>query len=139
MWKNILALSGLCLSIAVCANAIAPAFARTGTMSLGSNTAYSMSAFTTDTTESLQPVVGQERIMTDIYLSAQPGYDLEVIITTSGGAEIGRFKAWNYSSYPAGPLNVSLESGLRVPEGESVTLNFNGRGVYTLSGYLAQP
>ena len=139
MWKNIFALCGLCLSSAVLINTLTPAFARTGVVSLGSNTAYSISAFTTGVTESLPSVVGQERIMTDIYLSAQPGYDLEVIITTSGGAEIGRFKAWNYSSYPAGPLNVSLESGLRVPEGESVTLNFNGRGVYTLSGYLAQP
>ena len=139
MWKNTLALGFLCLSASVLVQAVGPAFARTGMTSLGANPSYSISAYTTGTVENLPSVVGQERIITDVYISPQPNYELEIILTTSGGAEIGRFKSSNYSNYASGPHNVSLETGLRVPEGEGLVLTLNGRGIFTVSGFLAQP
>ena len=139
MWKNTLALGFLCLSASILVQTVAPAFARTGKTSFGTNPAFSKSQYTSGSVETLTAVVGQERVITDIYLSAQPNYDLEAIITTSGGVEIGRFKSWNYNGHSSGPYNVSLESGLRVPEGEDLILTFNGNGAYTVSGYLSHP
>jgi len=139
MWKNILALSALILSISMLLRSVPFAEARTGTLSLGFNTAYSISDFTTGTAETLSAVSGQDRIISDVYLSAQPGHELEAIFTTTSGQEIGRFKVWNHYSYSNGAIHNTFESGLRVPAGEDVTITINGRGVYTISGFLAQP
>lgn len=139
MWKNTMAIAALTLSSAVFIHSITPASARTGVVSFGSNPVFSESGFTTSTTLTLPAVSGQERIVTDIFLAAQPNYELEIILTTSGGKEIGRYKTWNYNSYSDGGLDTHLKTGLRVPEGEELNVSVNGRGVYTFSGFLAHP
>ena len=139
MWKNLVALSLFVLSLSIFVHGIAPAIAKTGALSLGNNTSFSKSAFTTGDIETFPTVIGQDRIITDIYLAAQPNYEMEIVFTTSSGQELGRYKTWNYNGYSDGGLDTHLQTGLRVPEGEDMTVSINGRGVYTISGYLARP
>ena len=85
-------------------------------------------------------VANQEIVVTDVSISAQFNHDIEVIFTTSGGSEIGRYKTWNYSNYPGpGTMNANLTSGLRVPAGEDLLVTINGSGSFTFAGKYVHP
>ena len=139
MWKNLIPLSLFTLSFSIFIHGITPASAKTGVLSLGNNTSFSQGEYTTGTVETFSAVVGQDRIITDIHLAAQPNYDLEIVFSTSGGQQLGHYKTWNYNGHSSGGLDSHLETGLRTPDGEDLIITINGRGVYTVSGYLARP
>jgi len=93
----------------------------------------------------------KDLIITDIILTTasfcgSDGYD--VILTTSGGAQIGMFRLssgyGNSSSHYVSNVIANLNSGLVLPAGETLTISNNTsyqscRTNYTISGYMAQP
>ena len=99
----------------------------------------------------------QDLVITDISLSGNGVHSTHnacrwtVSLESETGVTLGVFKTWsqvNYSSYSIGNENISvpLQSGVRVPAGESLSLvvaqDSGGTScsiAYTLSGYYAQP
>lgn len=99
----------------------------------------------------------QDLVITDINLSGNGVHSTyyacrwTVSLESETGATLGVFKTWsqvNYTSYTIGGGNISaqLQSGVRVPAGESLNLvvdqDSGGSScslAYTLSGYYAQP
>lgn len=92
------------------------------------------------TTYTIAAVANQEIVVMDVSISGQFSYDIELIFSTSGGEEIGRYKTWNYSNYPGpGTMSTSLNSGLRVPAGEDLQVTVNGKGTFTFAGKYVHP
>ncbi|MEC7986942.1 MAG: hypothetical protein VX278_17365 [Myxococcota bacterium] len=142
MWKNILSLGVLVLASALFVHTLRPANAQLGPhISQGSNPIFSVGGYSNSiATETVSAQSGQSILITDVIISAQYNDSLEMVLTTSGGAEVGRFKAWNYQSYTGnGMINAQMVSGLMVPEGEELTVTMNGRGTYTFSGRYVAP
>ncbi len=142
MWKNTLALSALITSLALLVHSIGSAHADLGpSISSGSNPVFSYGGYSNGSAgQSLPAQSGQEYLVTDISISAQFNYELEIVFTTTSGSEIGRYKAWNYSNYSSGGIVDShLISGLRVPENEGLNVTVNGYGAYTFSGRSVHP
>jgi hypothetical protein len=142
MWKNVIAISVLIASISLLIHSLSTAKASMGpVVSFASNPIHSIGGYSGGSvTENISGQQGSEFIVTDITISAQYNEQLEVVFTTTSGAEVGRYKTWNYSNYN-GPaiIDSHLRSGLRVPESEGLTIQVNGRGSYTFSGYFAHP
>ena len=81
-------------------------------------------------------------IITDVSLSAVPGGWWYMSLSLSGGDSLASFAGESLQIYP---LHRTFSSGIRVPQGQSLTLDWNASGGtstgyrYTLSGYYAQP
>lgn len=138
MWKNILACSALLLSGAVFVQSIATAQAQQGMVSLGQNPVFSKSGSGSGTV-TISNIAGQEMSVSDITITAQNNYALQVLLRTSSGVEIGRYRAENYHSYNAAHIDTHLISGLRVPHGEDLEIVVSGTGTYTVAGQYVHP
>ena len=142
MWKNMLAMSVLLLSGAVFVQSISSAQANQGMISVGQNPIFSKGGYNggIQTTYTVSAVANQEIVVTDVSISGQFNHDIELVFSTSGGEEIGRYKTWNYSNYPgSGTMNANLNAGLRVPSGEDLQVTVNGRGTFTYAGKYVHP
>jgi hypothetical protein len=142
MWKNILAISALILSASVFVESISTAQANQGVLSMGQNPIFSKGGYNggSQTSHTISAVSGQEIVVTDVSISGQYNQDIEIVFMTSGGAEIGRYKTWNYANYAgSGVINSNMISGLRVPEGEDLLVIVNGAGTFTFSGRYVHP
>ena len=142
MWKNILATSALILASAIFVHSISAAQANQGFISMGQNPIFSKGGYNNNSqnTHTITAVANQEIVVTDISISAQYNHDIEVVFTTAGGSEIGRYKTWNYANYPGpGTMNANLTSGLRVPAGEDLLVTINGSGSFTFAGKYVHP
>ena len=142
MWKNILSLSILILSLTTLVHALKPAHAQLGpSTSQGTNPLFSNGGYCgSSTSHTISAQSGQKILISDVIISAQYGDSLEIVFTTSGGSEVGRFKAWNYQNYGGGSIiDTQLAGGIIVPEGEDLTISLNGRGTYTFSGRYTHP
>ena len=142
MWRNLLAISGLLLSISVLLHSVGTASAGLGPVSsFGSNPVFSIGGYSSGSDSPVVPSqVGQEMVITDVTISAQYNHDLEIIFTTTSGSEIGRYKTWNYGNYPSGGIIDShLKSGIRIAENDGLQITVYGSGSYTVSGFYAQP
>ena len=140
MWKNLLAISALITSISLFLHSLSPAQAQP-TVSLGSNPVFSKGGYSSgNLSETITQQAGQAIVITDINISAQPNYGLEIVFTTATGTELGRYKSWNYSNYPSvSVIDSHLISGLIAPENEDVTISVNGHGSFSYSGYYTHP
>lgn len=138
MWKNILACSALLLSGAVFVQSIATAQAQHGMVSFGQNPVFSKSGSGSGTYV-ISNVSGQEMSVTDITMTANSNYALQVLLRTSSGVEIGRYRTENYNSYNAPQIDAHLISGLRVPQGEDLEVVVSGTGTYTVAGQYVHP
>jgi len=142
MWKNILAISALILSAAVFVESISTAQANQGILSMGQNPIFSKGGYNggSQSSHTIPAIAGQEIIVTDVSISGQYSQDIEMVFTTSSGAEIGRYKTWNYANYAgSGVINSNMVSGLRVPAGEDLQVTINGAGTYTFAGKYVHP
>lgn len=142
MWKNLLALSAVLLSGSVFVQSITNAQANQGFVSMGQNPVFSKGGLNngSQTMYTISAIANQEIMVTDVSISGQYNYDMEIVFNTSGGEEIGRYKTWNYSNYPGpGIMNANLNSGLRVPAGEDLQVVVNGSGTFTFAGKYVHP
>ena len=142
MWKNLLGCSALLLAGSVFVQSITNAQANQGFVSLGQNPIFSKGGSNngSQTIYTISSIANQEIVVTDVSISGQYNYDMEIVFKTSGGEEIGRYKTWNYSNYPGpGIMNASLNSGLRVPAGQDLQVLVNGSGTFTFAGRYVHP
>jgi hypothetical protein len=107
-------------------------------VSLGSNPVWSVGG-TPSATETLTAPADQDMIITDVHYSNTDGGDLTLDMQISG-TTVGAF----ISDHWYDRALTSLQSGIRVPAGETMTMTFSAyygldRSRYTLSGYYAQP
>jgi hypothetical protein len=85
---------------------------------------------------------GGDLIITDISLSSNLGGYWRMKLQLSDGTGLAYFSGENPQTRP---LNRTLSSGLRIPEGDSLTLDWEGaygghpEYRYTFSGYYAHP
>ena len=130
-----------------------PAQAVPQSVSVGSNPLLSWAGQLTHSSSGIagSAPTGQDVVLTDIILTTASfcgahGYD--VTLTTSSGDLIGQFRLSSQqasqSGHYASNVIASLNSGLLVPAGESLSIATNHaysdcKLNYTLSGYLAQP
>ena len=81
-------------------------------------------------------------IITDVSLSSTRGGWWHMVLQRSGGGAIAKFSG---DESHIRPMHRTLSSGLRVPQDESLIINWDGvygaddQYRYTLSGYYAQP
>ena len=107
-------------------------------VSLSTNPVWSVGG-TPSTTETLTAPADQDMIITDVHMSNTAGHWLYLEMVLSG-VSVAAFASESSNQRPA----TSFRSGIRVPAGETLTMNFSGYyGLgtvrHTISGYYAQP
>jgi hypothetical protein len=113
-----------------------------GTISLGSNPVWSIGGDMGSGSHTVVTAADGDLIITDISLSSNLPSWWRMKLQLSGGTGLAYFSGEDSHTRP---LNRTLSSGLRVPQGDSLVLNWEGNYGghsdyrYTLSGYYAQP
>lgn len=85
---------------------------------------------------------GQDIVLTDLVFSANHSGAGEPELRLASTAQtVGRYFIFGGSYYGGGPAHFSLQTGIRIPAGDSLELNINTTNYvnYSLSGYYAQP
>ena len=108
-------------------------------VSMGSNPVWSMGGLPT-ATETLTAPAGQDMIITDVHFANTAGSWIRLEMTLAGDGLVAAF----ISDGTTDRQPAALQSGIRVPAGETLTVAFAAyHGLssvrYTLSGYYAQP
>jgi len=110
-------------------------------VSMGSNPVWSTGGQMVDGSQIVATAESGDLIITDISLGSDDNGGWRASFSLSDGALVAAFRGYNlYTSH----MNRTFESGVRVPQGEDLTLVWSSSGspsnyVYTLSGYYAQP
>ena len=113
-----------------------------GTVSLGANPVWSIGGDMGSGTHTVVTADGGDLIITDISLSSNLSSYWRMKLQLSDGTGLANFSGEDPHTRP---LNRTFSSGLRVPEGDSLVLNWEGaygghpEYRYTFSGYYAQP
>ena len=84
----------------------------------------------------------QDIVVTDLVFSANHSGAGEPELRLASTTEtVGRYFIFGGSYYGGGPAHFSLQTGIRIPAGDSLELNINTTNYvnYSLSGYYAQP
>jgi hypothetical protein len=107
-------------------------------VSMGSNPLWSVGG-TPTSTETLTAPADQDMIITDVHFANTDGHWLRLEMHLSGST-VAAFISDGTTDRPS----VSLQSGIRVPAGDTLSMGFAGyHGLstsrYTVSGYYAQP
>jgi len=107
-------------------------------ISTGTNPVWSMGGEPSPT-ETITAPPDQDMVITDVYWSNTDGQWLRLEMSLPSGPVAG-FVSDGANDRPA----VSLRSGIRVPAGQTLTMNFEGyyglaSTKYTISGYYARP
>ena len=108
------------------------------TVSMGSNPLWSVGG-APSSTETLTAPSDQDMIITDVHFSNTDAHWLRLEMQLAG-ATVASFVSDGTTDRP----QISLQSGIRVPAGQTMTMGFDGyyglsSARYTLSGYYAQP
>ncbi len=110
-------------------------------VSMGSNPVWSTGGQMVDGSQVVATAESGDLIITDISLGSDDSGDWRAAFSLSDGALVAAFRGTNlYTSH----MNRTFESGVRVPQGEDLTLVWSSSKsaenfAYTLSGYYAQP
>ena len=113
-----------------------------GTVSLGSNPVWSIGGDMGSGSHTVVTAADGDLIITHISVSSNMGAWWRMKLQLSDGTGLAYFSGEDSHTRP---LNRTLSSGLRVPQGDSLGLNweanYGGHSEYryTLSGYYAQP
>ena len=84
----------------------------------------------------------QDMVLTDISLSTDYDFDIAPSLLLDDGTELGYWviNGMRSASHTAAPVHMSMNSGIRIPQGRSLQINSGGSVLrYSLSGYYAQP
>jgi hypothetical protein len=113
-----------------------------GTVSLGSNPVWSIGGDMGSGSHTVVTAADGDLIITDISLSSTLSGYYHMKFQLSDGTGLAYFSGENPNTRP---LNRTFSSGLRIPEGDSLTLDWEGsygghsEYRYTFSGYYAHP
>ena len=136
--KTILTIATLMCSLGFFIHTLDSAYALNPVgISTGSNPVFSRagSVGNNSTNVTISHQTGQELMISDIFMHANSGWNLELTFSTSSGTVLGIYRTYGIDNM----LPIQLKSPLRVPEGEDLILGISGSGVYTVSGYRVQP
>ncbi len=92
--------------------------------------------------EVLTAPASQDIVVTDLVFSANHSGAGEPELRLASTTEtVGRYFIFGGSYNGGGPAHFSLQTGIRIPAGDSLELNINTTNYvnYSLSGYYAQP
>lgn len=139
--KQLFGLAAIILSLSVFVRSFA--YANGPTVSLGSNPIFSFASTSCSSGESAVNVpIGQVLIITDIYSGSSATETLE--LKTASGTLLGNFQVIrnygqaHYNFFIKGG-EISLKSGIVVPEGEELVVYCGSQNKVTISGYYAHP
>ena len=113
-----------------------------GTVSLGTNPVWSIGGDMGSGSHTVVTADGGDLIITDISLSASLSGYWRMKLHLSDGTGLAYHSGENLNTRP---LNRTFSSGLRIPQGDSLTVNWEAaygghpEYRYTFSGYYAQP
>lgn len=110
-------------------------------ISLGSNPVWSSGGTPVEGSLVVATATGGDLVITDIDITSPESNDYYTKFTLTDGTIVAEYRMNNARD---GGLHRSFQSGIRVPEGDSLTLTFDSYYSesafrYTLSGYIAQP
>ena len=111
-------------------------------VSLGTNPLWSVGGDMDSGSHTVVTAEDGDLVITDISLSSNLGGYWHMKLQLSGGTGLANFSGEDSHTRP---LHRTFSSGLRIPQGQSLTLNWEGaygshpEYRYTLSGYYAQP
>jgi hypothetical protein len=111
-------------------------------VSMGTNPVWSTGGDMGPGSHAAVTATGGDLVITDVSLSSNRGGWWRMRLLRADGTSIANFSGEDSHSRP---LNRTFSSGLRVQEGESLTVNWEGAHGndenyrYTLSGYYARP
>ena len=111
-------------------------------VSMGSNPAWSMGRDMAYPTHTAVTAVGGDLVVSDISLSSTYNSWWRMKMNLSDGTNVANFSGTDPHTTP---LHRTFSAGIRVPEGESLIIEWQGaHGAdenyrYTLAGYYAQP
>ena len=84
----------------------------------------------------------KDMVLTDLSLSTDTDHETSPALKLGDGTELGYWviNGSRYSSHSGTSVNMSMTSGIRIPQGQRLDLYPNGTTVrYSFSGYYAQP
>ena len=84
----------------------------------------------------------QDIVITDLVFSVEPGGSSQPILKlASTGTIVGRYFIYGANFNGGGLTHLSLQTGLRVPAGDTLQLDPDSWNIlnYSLTGYYAQP
>lgn len=110
-------------------------------VSLGSNPIWSSGGTPVEGSLVVATATGGDLIITDIDVTGTESNLYHSTFTLTDGTVVAEYRTINAH---VGGLHRSFQSGIRVPEGDSLTLTFDSYYSesafrYTLSGYIAKP
>ena len=85
---------------------------------------------------------GQDIVLTDLVFTTEPGGRLEPTLRIGdSGPIVGRYFVYGVNYASSGFVHIALQTGIRVPAGESLQLDPVEWDLlnYSFSGYYAQP
>ena len=139
--KQLFGLAAIILSSSVFVRSFA--HANGPVVSLGSNPIFSFASTSCSSGQSVVSVpTGQVLIITDIYSGSSTSESIQ--LKTASGTLLADFQViQNYSqahyNFFIKGGDISLKSGIVIPEGEDLVLHCGSQNRVTLSGYYAQP
>lgn len=143
--------SSLTLPIGICAilaflpaHNTAMAHPMTPVVSTGSNPIVNVAGRLTDPgfVSVITAPADQDIVITDLIFSADiSGAGEPELRLASTHATVARYWVFGGSYHSGGPNHYALQTGIRIPAGDSLELNINTTNDinYTMSGYYAQP
>jgi len=111
-------------------------------VSVGSNPIWSAGGTMDGGTHTVVTADSGDLVITDVSLSSSFGSWWYLTLSRSDGQIVGQFAGESLQNYP---LHRTFSSGIRIPQGQTLTLvwdaYYGGHSNYryTLSGYYAQP
>jgi len=111
-------------------------------VSLGANPVWSTGGDMRSASHTAVTAVGGDLVVSDISLSSNSGSWWRMKMNLSDGTNIANFSGEDSHTRP---LNRTFSAGLRIPEGESLVIEWeaqygpNENYRYTLAGYYVQP
>ena len=113
-----------------------------GAVSLGANPVWSTGGTLSEGAVVVATATDGDLVITDIDITGAQSHWFYAKFTLSDGTTIADYAMTD--AHSNGGLKRAYESGIRVPQGDSLTLDFNSyysesNFRYTLTGYTAQP
>ena len=112
------------------------------TISMASNPVWTFGGSSSAIVTVVTAPADQDMVLTDLSLSTDYDYDTAPALMLDDGTELGYWviNGMRASSHAGVPVNMSMTSGIRIPQGRSLEFHPNGTTVrYSFSGYYAQP
>jgi hypothetical protein len=109
-------------------------------ISYGTSPVWSMGGeFTGAETMIISAPADQDMIITDVFGASRGSRTVDFFIEQDDGTKAAAFRSATNNYYYQSPTVFHMESGVRIPAGETMNFRSTEGMLYTLSGYYAHP